>query len=93
MKIAENFLVDGDKLIHARTFDNQPALDQAQEMRSAGVGMTGENLLVARIPMNLITDWLQEAGVRWDDPASKEVIKRKLISGEASKLRVWEGNY
>ena len=93
MKISENFFVDDGKLVHARTFENQPALDQAQEMRNAGVGMTGENLLVARIPMNLIADWLQEAGVRWDDPASKDVIKRKLISGEASKLRVWGGNY
>ena len=38
--------------------------------------------------------WLKEAGVAWSDTeAAKEVIQRKIISGEFAKFRVWEGTY
>jgi hypothetical protein len=41
----------------------------------------------------LINEWLKEAGVAWDDPAMDDIIKRKMLSGEFDKLRVWEGTY
>jgi len=42
----------------------------------------------------MITEWLKEAGVRWDDiEARDEVIKRKMLSGEVAALRNWTGTY
>ena len=44
--------------------------------------------------MALLSVWLKEAGVSWSDTgAVKEVLKRKLMSNEFAKLRVWEGSY
>jgi hypothetical protein len=93
MKIAERFFEEDGKIIHKRTFDNQPALDDAAALRSAGLGQTGENRLVGRVPMNIVADWLKEAGVRMDDPAAKDVIRRKMLSGDFDAFRVWQGTY
>jgi len=93
MKTAEKFFEDDGKIIHARTFDNQHALDDAAAIRSAGLGQTGENRLIGRIPMNLVSDWLKEAGLKWNDPAAKDVIRRKLLSGDVDALRVWKGTF
>jgi hypothetical protein len=42
----------------------------------------------------VLATWLKEAGVSWSDTeAAKEVVKRKMMSGEFSKFRVWEGSY
>jgi hypothetical protein len=44
--------------------------------------------------MNLVGNWLKEAGVQWHDTnAVNEVINRKLMSGEFNKLRAWEGKW
>jgi hypothetical protein len=38
--------------------------------------------------------WLKEAGVRWDDhEAKKQIIRKKLLSGDFAAFRVWEGTY
>lgn len=93
MKIGERFFEDDGKIIHQRVFDNQGALDDAAALRSAGLGTTGESRLVGRVPMNIVNDWLKEAGVRWDDPAAKDVIRRKMLSGDFDAFRVWQGAY
>lgn len=93
MKIAERFIEDDGKIIHARTFDNQPALDDAAALRCAGLGQTGESRLVGRVPMNIVADWLKEAGVKMSDPAAKDVIRRKLLSGDFAAFRVWQGTF
>jgi hypothetical protein len=42
----------------------------------------------------VLAAWLKEAGVEWSDTeAAKEVVKRKMMSGEFAKFRVWEGSY
>lgn len=93
MKISEKVFEDDGKIIHARTFDNQPAMDDAAALRSAGLGVTGESRLVGRIPMNLVNDWLKEAGVKWDDPAARDVVRRKILSGDFDAFRVWGGRF
>jgi hypothetical protein len=56
--------------------------------------MTGESRLVGVIPMHIMQEWFKEAGVSWDDrEACKEIVKRKMLSGDFDKLRVWEGSY
>lgn len=94
MKTGERLFWDGDKIVHHRQFENAPYLEQAEQLRKAGAGMTGESRLVGRVPMHLISEWLKEAGVSWDDRQGRQdVIKRKMLSGEFDRLRVWQGSY
>lgn len=94
MLISERLIADDDKITHLRTHDFQPAVDRADVLRSAGKAVQGDNWLIGSVPLALVTDWLSEAGVGWDDrPAVQEVIKRKLMSGEFAKLRVHEGSF
>ncbi len=63
-----------DKIEIARTFDNAPSLDRANDLRQAKVGFTGENRLVGSIPLHIMAQWCKDAGVKWDDiEARKEV--------------------
>lgn len=95
MKIGERFINDeGSKFVIQHTYDFTPILDQAAAMRSAGDGRVGESRHVARIPIELMREWCKEAGVAWSDiEGRKEVVKRKLLSGENSQFRVWNGTY
>ena len=95
MKIGEKFIDDdGDKFVIQKTYDPNPTLDAVAQLRSAGLQDFGESKHVARIPGWMVTEWLKEAGVRWDDvKARDEVVRKKLMSGEFSKLRNWEGNF
>lgn len=87
----ERFFAEDGKIIHHKMIDPNPALDQAAALRSAGITGYSENALVGRVPMALVTAWLKEAGVSWDDPAMEDVLTRKLMDGDFSKFRVWQG--
>ena len=96
MKVGEKILYDHaeDKVVIQKTHDVNPELHRAQMLRDAGVGQTGEKRLVGTIPLNLIAEWCKEAGVKWDDiQARRDVVKRKILSGEFDKFRVWKGRY
>lgn len=87
----DRFFTEDGKIIHHRVIDPNPALDQAAALRSAGITGYSENALIGRVPMALVTEWLKEAGVTWDDPAMEDVLMRKLMDGDFSKFRVWQG--
>ena len=83
-----------DKIEVARTFDNAPSLDRAENLRKAKVGMTGENRLVGSIPLHIMAQWCKDAGVNWNDiEARKEVVRKNILSGEFDKFRVWQGTF
>jgi len=92
-KVSESWHHDGDKLIHVKQQDWTPMLDRAEELRRNGNASFGDSKLVGVIDAALISEWLKEAGIGWDDPARGDVIKRKMLSGEFDKLRVWQGTY
>ena len=95
-KIGEQILYDNaeDKLIIKKTFDMNPELKRAEMLRNSGIGQKGDKRLVGSIPLNLINQWLKEAGVAWDDVHGRqEVIRRKILSGEFDKFRVWNGTF
>jgi len=74
--------------------DVSQALKDARMARDAGIGMSGENRIVGFLQPAIIGAWLKEAGVAWSDTeAAKEVVQKKIISGEFDKFRVWEGTY
>ena len=44
--------------------------------------------------MHVITQWCKDAGIRWDDTeARKEIVRKKILSGDFDKLRVWKGTF
>ena len=96
MKIGEKVHYDNanDKLIVEKKFTNTPYLDLAKTYRDAGVGMDGESRLAGIIPTHIMSEWFKEAGVSWDDvSACQEIVKKKILSGDFDKLRVWKGTY
>ena len=96
MKIKEQVHHDtkNGKIIVESTYDNNPALERAEQLRKAKVGITGHNKLVGTIPIHLIKMWCDEEGVKWsDNEARKEIVMKKILSGEFDKLRVWKGTF
>lgn len=76
------------------TTDVQSVVDHASDLRANGLVGSADNRHVACIPEASLVQWCQEAGIRHDDkPAIRELLKRKILSGDISKLRVWEGSY
>lgn len=93
-KIAETISFEHDHMVIKQRHDVSQALKDARLARDAGVGMSGENRLAGFLDPAILGAWLKEAGVAWSDTeAAKEVVKRKMISGEFAKFRVWEGTY
>jgi len=97
MKIAEKLIYDkaSNKFIHQKTHDFSGAekIAKMASMTTQG-GVVGESRLIGTIPRALVNEWLKEAGVKWDDVgARQEVVKRKILSGEFDKFRVWKGTY
>ena len=96
MKLNEQWAYDdaADRLLIKETHDVQPVLDGVAALKSAGLTGTAERRHVGRVPFAVLENWVREAGVSFDDPeAVKEVMHRKLLSGEFSKFRIWEGEY
>ena len=96
MKIGEKVHFDESrqKIIVENTYDVAPTLDRAQQLRSLKLDGIGESKLVGTIPIFLIKQWCDEMGIKWGDiEARKEVVKKKILSGEFDKLRVWKGTY
>ena len=96
MKLGEKVLYDHteDKVVVQKTHDVNPEMHRAQMLREAGAGQNGEHRLVGTIPLNLIAEWCKEAGVKWNDTqARQDVVKRKILSGDFDKFRVWKGTY
>ena len=93
-KVSEIIDFEHDHMVIKKKHDVSQALNDVQKAKDAGIGMSGENRLVGFLDGAVLAQWLKEAGVLWSDTeAAKEVVKRKMMSGEFSKFRVWEGSY
>ena len=85
---------DGNKVYVQRSQECQPILDSAAALRSNGLTGTNDFWHVGRIPAAILEKWLNEAGIAFSDTeAVKEVIRKKLQSGDFSKLRVDERSW
>ena len=94
-KIGESFKFEDDKLIIKNTHDANDMLKDVQHAKQHSDNSFGSDYKhIGNVDMALLSVWLKEAGVSWSDTgAVKEVLKRKLMSNEFAKLRVWEGSY
>ena len=95
MLLSEQFIDgDGDTFHIKKTYDATPVLERVAQMRSADAGKFGESRFVGSVPGWLINEWCKEAGIDFsDNEARREVMRKKLMSGDFSALRVWEGNF
>lgn len=96
MKLNESVQYDDltDTLHVIQKHDAQPVLDSVRLLKQAETPKLSENRHVGRVPFHIIEQWVKEAGVSFDNyEAVREVIDRKLQSGEFNKLRIWEGRY
>jgi hypothetical protein len=96
-KIKEEILYDNqfDKIIVKKSYDDQAELDRVAQIRKdSGINKFGSDYkFVGSVPTHLISEWLKEAGISWDDPARADVIKKKMLSGEFDRLKAWKGKY
>jgi poly-D-alanine transfer protein DltD len=89
-KIDEKFLYDhsSDKIIHKKTYDNSDAIKRVHTLNTQEMNKVGSDYkFVGSIPLNILGEWIKEAGLSWDDNEEiQEIIKRKLMSGDFDKL-------
>ena len=94
MQLGERFFDDDGRIIHQRVQAVDPYIERARLARDAPAQPMSDSWHVASVPMWLVNEWLKEAGVSWDDTvAAKDVVRRKLMSGEAAAFRVREGRF
>lgn len=97
MKISEKPVPNAEpgKLVIQKTWDPNPALKRMDAIRSTGNHKFGsEAYHVGSVPKWLLEQWCKEAGVSpQDNEAVSELLGRKLMSGDFSKLRNWQGRF
>lgn len=96
MKVGEKAWMDGDTLIVKNTHDVSGMIKDAEYAREVAPHKFGnDNIHLGQIEMPVLAVWLKEAGVDWSDVEGiRDVIKRKLMSNEFSKLRGdWKGTW
>ncbi len=89
----ERYFDEDGKLIVQRTVDVEPIMESAKLAREAPQQPLSDSWHVGRVPMFIVNEWLKEVGVKWDDPAARDVIDRKLMSGDFAAFRVKSGTY
>lgn len=78
---------DGNVVI-ARSQDVQAILDYNKEKQIAGTVAGGEMRHVGQVPFVVVEAWLRESGLKLGSKEFAEYVKKKLLSGEFSKLLV-----
>lgn len=79
---------EDDKVVIARSQDVQSILDYNKEKQIAGTVAGGEMRHVGQIPFVVVEQWLSESGLKLGSKEFAEYVKKKLLSGNYSKLMV-----
>jgi len=77
---------EDNKLHVVRTQDVQRILDFNKERNIDGHNRKSEMRLAGSIPFVLVEQWVKESGARIGSQELNEYIKKKLLSGDYSKL-------
>ena len=77
---------EDDKLHVVRTQDVQRILDFNKERNIDGHNRKSEMRLAGSIPFVLVEQWVKESGAKIGSQELNEYIKKKLLSGDYSKL-------
>lgn len=79
---------EDDKVVISRSQDVQAILDYNKEKQIAGTVAGGEMRHVGQVPFVVVEAWLRESGLKLGSKEFAEYVKKKLVSGEFSKLLV-----
>lgn len=95
MKISETpTWMDDNLLIIKNTHSADHIMNRLRSARDAGLGQSGEMRHVGTLPIAMVAEWCREAGVKFNDVhARADIVKKKMMSGEFSAFRNWEGSY
>ena len=95
MKIKERSFLDGTSLITQTTWNPEPALKRARQVRDGKpVWQVPEGQHIATVPRFLLERWMEEDGVKYDDHAAlDEMLARRLNSSDYLHLRTGQGLY
>ena len=77
---------EDNKLHVVRTQDVQRILDFNKERNIDGHNRKSEMRLAGSIPFVLVEQWVKESGAKIGSQELNEYIKKKLLSGDYSKL-------
>jgi hypothetical protein len=87
------FKQDG-KLVYHKQTDATASLEAVKMAREAPATPLADSVHVGRIDAHVLEMWLQEAGVKMHERDKvREVVRKKLLSGDFAKFRVWEGTF
>lgn len=87
------FKQDGKLVIHKQT-DPNASLESVKLAKEAPSTPMADTWHVGRIDLHVLEQWVQEAGVKFDDRAAvAEIIKKKLLDGDNAAFRVKEGQF
>jgi hypothetical protein len=90
----ERWFTDDGKLIRQNVVDVEPTIERVRALREINRQPMSDSWHVATIPAEIYNEWLKEAGVAWDDVhAAREVVRKKLLSGDAAVFRVHGGTF
>lgn len=78
--------VEDDKVIVRRSQDVQSIIDWNKERNIEGHNRRSDMRLAGRIPFVVVEMWMKESGLKLGSPEFLEYVKKKLMSGEFSKL-------
>lgn len=78
--------LEDDKIIINRSQDIQAILDWNKERNIDGHNRRSDMRLAGRIPFVVAEMWVKESGLKLGSPEFLEYVKKKLMSGEFSKL-------
>lgn len=79
---------EDDKVVVSRSQDVQAILDYNKEKQIAGTKAHSEMRHVGQIPFVVVEMWLRESGLKLGSQEFAQYVKKKLMSGDYSKLIV-----
>ena len=86
MVLDTSFHVEDDKVIVRRSQDVQSIIDWNKDRNIEGYNRRSDMRLAGRIPFVVVEMWMKESGLKLGSPEFSEYVKKKLMSGEFSKL-------
>ena len=84
--INTSYHVEDNKIVINRSQDIQRILDWNKERNIDGHNRRSDMRLAGRIPFVVVEMWMKESGLKLGSPEFLEYVKKKLMSGEFSKL-------
>ena len=86
MTVSTKYITEDDKLIINRSQDIQRILDFNKERNIEGHNRKSDMRLAGSIPFVVVEMWIRESGLKLGSQEFAEYVKKKLMSGEFSKL-------